>query len=170
MNGAGRQRRLMSDDGPVSGTFLVTAADAGSALLSAVDDGWVHPLAGDTDFEVGEVVEGTLESDDPMAVTWRLAEVTARWRPAIEAVGDPPGESARAAATEAAVGQLERVPVEDGELHVLSVEPDRTETAVEEVVADETTRRIAARLGARRVEVRSEPGLVTVLYRVTESG
>lgn len=160
----------MSDDGPVAGTFLVTAADEESALLSAVRSGRVHPLVGDADLEVGEVVEGTLEPADPMAVTWRLAEVMARWRPAIETVEDRPGQSARAAATDATVGQFERVPFEDGELHVLSVAPDRTGAAVEEVVADETTRRIAARLGARRVEVRSEAGLVAVRYRGTDSG
>lgn len=165
MNGARGQRGTMSDDAPVTGTFLVTAADDGSALLSAVDGGRVHPIAGDTDLEVGEVVDGTLEPESPLGVTWRLAAVTARWRPTIESVEDDPGPSAHEAVAAASVGQLERVPVDDGELHVLSVDPDRTDAAVEDVLADETTRWIAARLGARRVEVRSEAGLVAVRYR-----
>jgi len=155
----------MPDDEPVTGTFLVTAADQGATLLSAVDGGRVHPLAGDVDLAVGDVLEGTLEPAEPLAVTWRLAEVTARWHPEIEAVASPPGERAREIGTEAANGQLERLVDEDGEVHVLSVDPDRTAAAVDEVVRDETTRRIAARVGARRVEVRGEAGVVAVRYR-----
>lgn len=154
----------MTDEGPVTGTFLVTAADEGATLLSAVDGGRVHPLATDADLAVGDVVEGTLEPAEPLAVTWKPAHVTDLWRPAIEVVDGPPGDRAREVAAELAIGQLERLVDEDGELHVLSVDPDRTAAATEEVVSDETTRRIAARLGAKRVEVRGEEGVVAVRY------
>jgi hypothetical protein len=158
----------MTEDGPVTGRFLGTGAGGGAAGLWAGDGGRVHRLASEADLAVGDVVEGTLEPTDPLGVTWRLAAVTTRWRPTIEAVEDDPGTPAREAIEGAAVGQLERVPPEDGELHVLSVDPGRTDAAVEDILADETTRRIAARLGARRVEVRSETGLVAVRYRLTQ--
>jgi hypothetical protein len=51
-----------------------------------------------------------------------------------------------------------------GELHVLSVPEADTEQAVADVLADEATLVRAARLGVGRVEVRNEPGLVSVRY------
>lgn len=60
-------------DGPrgdgKSGTFLVTAADEGSAVLSDVADGQVHPLAANPGFEVDEVLEATLAPEGPLGVT-----------------------------------------------------------------------------------------------------
>lgn len=155
-------------DGPggdgKSGTFLVTAADEGSAVLSDVADGQVHPLGANPDLEVDEVLEATLAPEGPLGVTWRPVEIVERWTPAIEAVDDPPGERARELADDPGTGRLSQVPIDDGELHVLAVEVGRTESAVEDVLADETTRRIAARLGARHVEVRGEAGVVGVRY------
>lgn len=147
-----------------TGTFLVTAADETSAVFASVEDGQVCPLAENPDYEADEVVAGTLEAADPMGVTWRVREVEARWTPTIAAVDADPGERARSAAEEQAVGEMTQVSVGDGELHVLAVDPRRTGSAVEDVVADETTRRIAARLGARRVEVRGADGVVAVRY------
>ncbi|HKJ60073.1 MAG TPA: DUF5812 family protein [Halobacteriales archaeon] len=147
-----------------SGTFLVTAVDEGSAVLSAVADGQVCPLGANPGFEAGEVVEGRLEPEGPLGVTWRAAEVDERWTPEVEAVDGSPGRRAREAAEDLGAGRLARVSIEEGELHVLAVPPERTEAAAEEVAADETTLRIAARLGARRVEVRAEAGVVGVRY------
>lgn len=149
-----------------SGTFLVTAADEGSAVLSDVADGQVHPLGANPGFEVGEVAEATLATEGPLGVTWYPIEVADRWRPTIEAVDDPPGERARDLAEDPETGQLARAPFDGGELHVVAVDAERTEAAVEDVLADETTLRVAARLGARRVEVRGEAGVVGVRYLV----
>lgn len=149
---------------PVDGTFLVTAVDANAAVLSAVDGGRVHPIAGDAGLEVGEVVEATLTPDDPLGVTWRLTAVRARFRPVIEAVDAPPAERAMDAAP-SVPGRLVRIEADGDELHVLAVDPERTEAAVEDVLADETTRRIAARLGAHHVEVRGADGVVAIRYR-----
>lgn len=147
-----------------AGTFLVTAADEGSAVLSDVADGQVCPLGENPGFEAGEVVGATLEPVGALGVTWRPAEVVERWTPTVEAVEESPGRRAREVAEDQEPGRLSRVDVDDGELHVLSVPPGRTEAAVEDVLADETTRRVAARLGARRVEVRGEAGVVGVRY------
>lgn len=154
--------------GEKAGTFLVTAADRDAAVLSDVADGQVHTLGSNPGVETGEVVRATLEPEGPLGVTWRLADVAERWTPAIEAVDDAPGERARALADDGGTGRLARVSIDGGELHVLGVDDERTEGAVADVVADEATRRIAARLGARRVEVRGAAGVVGVRYLRSE--
>ena len=150
--------------GEKSGTFLVTNADDESAVLSDVADGQVHPMGVNPGFEAGQVAEATIAPEGPLGVTWYPVEVAERWRPRIEAVDDPPGERTREIADDPESGRLSRISLDDGELHVIAVEAGRTDEAVEDVLADETTRRIAARLGARRVEVRSAAGVVGVRY------
>lgn len=147
-----------------SGTFLVTAADEGSAVLSDVADGQVCPLGENPGFEAGEVVGATLVPEGALGVTWRPAEVVERWTPVIEAVDEAPGRRALEVADGQEAGRLSRVDIDEGELHVLSLPPERTEAAVQDVLADETTRRVAARLGAKRVEIRGEAGVVGVRY------
>lgn len=147
-----------------SGTFLVTEADADSAVCSAVETGRVFALSSNPGLEAGDVVRGTLATAGPLGATWRVAEEVERWRPAVEAVDEPPGEQARSLAAGRAVGELARASVDAGRLHVLVADPERTAAAVADVTADETTRRVAARLGARRVEVRGDDGVVAVRY------
>lgn len=151
-----------------SGTFLVTAADEGSAVLSDVADGQVHPLGANPGFEQGEVTSATIAPEAPLGVTWYPVEVAERWTPEIESVEEPPGERARELAAEEGTGRLARTSIPGGELHVIAVAADRTGDAVSDVLADETTLRIAARLGARRVEVRGEAGVVGVRYLTRE--
>ena len=152
------------DDGSRSGTFLVTAAEEASAVLSAVGDGQVCTLSANPDLSVGDVVEATLAPEGPLGATWRVVDLVERWRPKIEAVDEAPGERAVTVAMDQATGDLTRVSIESGELHVVSVVVERTDDAVRDVVADETTRRVAARVGARRVEVRGAEGVVGVRY------
>lgn len=146
------------------GTFLVTAADGGAAELADVEDSQVLALSSNPGLEVGDVVEGTVAPDPPLGVSWSLVSVERRYRVAVEAVDEPPSERARALADGLAVGELARESIDDGELHVLSVSPEETAAAVEDVVADEETTRRAARLGARRAEVRGADGVVAVRY------
>jgi hypothetical protein len=149
-----------------AGTFLVTAADDATAELAAVDDGQVIALASNPGLESGDVVEGTVSPDPPLGVTWSLVEVVERYRADVEAVAEPPGQRARTLAESVEAGELARVSLDGGELHVLAVPPGQTASAVEEVVDDGGTRRRAARLGARRVEVRGADGTVAVRYLV----
>ena len=162
MDGDDEQRAGSGEE--KSGTFLVTAADDGSAVLSDVTDGQVHPLGANPGFEEGEVTRATLAPEGPLGVTWYPVEVAERWHPAIEVVDEPPGDRARDVAGDEEAGRLSQVSIDGGELHVLAVLEGRTGDAVEEVLADETTLRVAARLGARRVEVRSESGVLGVRY------
>lgn len=151
-------------DDAKSGTFLVTAADDASAVLSAVGDGQVCALSSNPDLSVGDVVEATLAPEGPLGATWRVVDLVERWRPEVEAVDEAPGDRAAALAADQSEGNLTRVELESGELHVISVAAERTEDAVRDVVDDETTRRVAARVGARRVEVRGAGGVVGVRY------
>ncbi len=146
------------------GTFLVTEADAESAVVRDVATGQVHTLAEDHDLAVGEVLVATLEPEPPLEVAWTVADVDRRWTVTVEAVDEPPTRQARELAPDAVgeVATTERAG--EGEVHVLSVPPDGTAAAVEDVRDDQETLARAARLGVGRVEIRADDGVVAVRY------
>lgn len=147
------------------GRFVVTHADEESAVLKDVDRGQVHTLGENPGVEREEIIEGTLESEPPMEVTYRLVEIDARRQLTVEERSEPPTELEREIAAEQEIGDVSRRErAGTGELHVLSVPEADTETAVEDVLDDEATLVRAARLGVDRVEVRSETGIVCVRY------
>jgi len=149
----------------VEGRFVVTHADEASAVLKDVDRGGVHTLGDDHGVDPEEVIEGTLEPEPPMGVTYRLAGVDTRRRLSLEESPEPPTRQERRLADEQGVGEVtRRERAGTGELHVLTVPEDGTETAIEDVLTDEATLVRAARIGVDRVEVRSEPGVVSVRY------
>jgi len=153
------------DGDAVEGRFVVTHADEASAVLKDVDRGGVHTLGDDPGVDPEEVIEGTLEPEPPMAVTYRIAEIDTRRRLSLEESPEPPTRQERRLADEQDVGEVtRRERAGTGELHVLTVPEDGTEAAVEDVLADEATLVRAARIGVDRVEVRSEPGVVSVRY------
>ena len=159
----------MSDtdtDGATEGTFLVTHADDDSAVLRDVDRGQVHTLASNPGLSEDDAVEGVVAPEPPLEVTAELVEVEERRSLSIRESREPPTKHERDIAAEQAVGELtreERAGI--GELHVISVPEEETEAAVEDVLEDrEATLGRAARLGVNRVEIRSEPGVVSVRY------
>jgi hypothetical protein len=149
-----------------TGTFLVTAADEESAVLKDVTSGQVHTLASNPGVEPDDAVEGTVEPEPPLNVSWRLVDVDRRWHLSLEVSEESPTTLAREIAADQPVGDLTRKErAGTGELHVISVPEDGTDEAVEDVLADrESTLSRAARLGVARVEIRSEPGVVVVRY------
>ncbi|MEF8856696.1 MAG: DUF5812 family protein [Haloplanus sp.] len=149
-----------------TGTFLVTAADDDSAVLTDVDDGQVHTLASNPGVEVGEAIEGTVASEPPLEVAWQLVDVAEQWTISIEESEESPTTLERDLAAEQAVGELaRRERAGTGEIHVLTVAESETEAAVADVLADtDGLRSRAARLGVERVVVRSAPGVVSVRY------
>jgi hypothetical protein len=153
-------------DGASEGTFLVTHADDDSAVLRDVERGQVHTLSSNPGLSVDDAVEGVVAPEPPMEVTAELVELESQRSLSISESREPPTKQEREIAAEQAVGELtrtERAGV--GELHVISVPEDETEAAVEDVLEDrETTLARAARLGVNRVEIRSEPGVVSVRY------
>lgn len=154
------------DPDETEGTFLVTHADEDSAVLKDVDRGQVHTLSENPGVEVDDAVEGVVSPEPPLNVTMRLVEITDRRSLSIRESREPPTTQERDIAAEQSVGDLTREPRAGiGELHVISVPEDQTEAAVADVLDDvEGTLARAARLGVNRVEVRSEPGLVSVRY------
>jgi len=150
--------------GKKRGTFLVTHADE-SAVLRDVRDGQVHTLADHPDLAAGEVLEATLRPEPPMEVTWRPVDIAERRSIPVEESPETPTRRAREIAAGQAVGEVTRqARAGEGELHVLTVPPDRTAAAAADVVEDEATRSRAARLGVSRVEVRAGDGVVSVRY------
>lgn len=155
----------MTEDGK-EGTYVVTHADEDSAVLKDADDGQVHTLADNPGVERGDVLEATLAPEPPLDVTWRVVGVDERRSLSVERTEEPPTEQERSMAADGTAGDVARAErAGTGELHVLPVDPDETETAVQDVLDDGATLTRAARMeGVERVEVRSEPGVVSVRY------
>ena len=147
-------------------TFLVTHAESDSAVLKDAHDGQVHTLSSNPGLAVDDAVEATVAPDPPMEVTYRVVEVAERRSLSIEESEEPPTVHERELAAETETGELareERAGV--GEVHVLTPPGEDTADAVADVLDDrEATLSRAARLGVNRVEVRSEPGVVSVRY------
>ncbi|MFD1642917.1 DUF5812 family protein [Halohasta litorea] len=156
----------MTDDDTKESTFLVTHADGDSAVLKDVHDGQVHTLASNPGVEVDDAIEGEVSPDPPMEVSWQLTEIEERRSLSIEESEEPPTQQERQLAADQPVGELTREPRAGiGEIHVLTVPEDGTGEAVADVIDDrEGTLSRAARLGVNRVEVRSEPGVVSIRY------
>lgn len=147
------------------GRFLVTHAESDAAVLKDVERGQVHTLAENPGVETGDIVEGTVEPEPPMEVTYRLVDVDSRSRVTVEESPEPPTRQEREIAAEQPAGEVTAEPrAGDGELHVLTVPEERTEAATRDVLEDEATLVRAARLGVDRVEVRSDAGVVSVRY------
>ena len=155
-----------SDDEHTEGTFLVTAAEESSAVLRDVETGQVHTLSSNPGVERGDVVDGTVAPDPPMNVSYQLIETDSRWSVPIERSPEPPTAHSVELAADQAVGDLTREPrAGTGEVHVLTVPEDGTDDAVEDLLDDaDQLRARAARLGVDRIEIRSEPGVVSVRY------
>jgi len=156
----------MTDNDPKESTFLVTHADDESAVVKDVHDGQVHTLASNPGVDVDDAIEGSVAPDPPLELSWQLVEIEERRPLSIEESEEPPTVQERDLAADQPVGELTREPRAGiGEIHVLTVPEDGTTEAVADVVEDrEGTLSRAARLGVNRVEIRSEPGVVSVRY------
>jgi len=147
------------------GTFLVTHADEGSAILRDVEDGQVHTLSANPDLTAEEIVEATLRPEPPMEVTWEIVEIEREQAIPVEESPETPTRQAREIASDQSIGAVtRRERAGKGELHVLTVPADRTADAVADVIDDEATLSRAARLGVSRVEIRADDGVVSVRY------
>lgn len=149
----------------IEGTFLVTHTDEESATLRNVADSQVLTVSDNPGVETGEVLEGTVEPEPPMEVTYTVTEITEQRRIPVETVDLAPTTQTNDIAAEQASGELttfERAG--EGEVHVLTVPVDETDEAAADVVDDEATVSRAARLGVDRVEVRTADGVVSVRY------
>ena len=149
-----------------SGRFFVTHVDSNSAILKDVFDGGVYSVEDSSSIEPNQVVECTLKAVPPMLVTWEFQTIQTQWSLDIEYNSTPPATQARSLAKDGSPGELIQEPLErEGELHVLPVPESETDAIVDDIIADEATRVRAARMESNRVEVRSQPGLITIRYQ-----
>ncbi|MEM4781848.1 MAG: DUF5812 family protein [Halalkalicoccus sp.] len=151
--------------GPTEGTFLVTDADEESAVLRNVETGQTHALSSNPGLEDGEAICGTVAPEPPLEATWELREIDDRRSIPVERSDEPPTAQEREIGADQGIGSVtrkERAGI--GEIHVLTVPPERTDEAVAEIETDEETRARAARYGVNRVEIRAEEGIVSVRY------
>lgn len=157
-----------SGDDRKTGTFLVTHAGEESAVLKDVESGQVHALSSNPGVEGDDAVEGTVAPEPPMNLSWRLVEADDRRPLSVERSDQPPTSRSRDLAADRPVGELAREKrAGDGEIHVITVPDgeDETERAVEDLLDDrEGLLARAARLGVERVEIRWEPGVISVRY------
>ncbi|WP_435155371.1 DUF5812 family protein [Haladaptatus sp. DFWS20] len=146
-------------------TFLVTHAEEESAVLKDVHDGQVHTLSANPGVESNDAIDATVAPEPPMEMTWDVVEIDDKRPLTVHKSEEPPTVQERDIAEGQDVGDLERTERAGiGEIHVLSVPPEETEDAVDDVLDDEGTLARAARLGMNRVEIRSEEGVVSVRY------
>lgn len=157
---------MTDDDNATESTYLVTHADGESAVLKDVHSGQVHTLSSNPGLDESDVVEGSVAPDPPLEVTYKVVEVASRRTIPIEESDEPPTTHEREIAADQPAGELTQEPrAGEGEIHVLTVPEETTNDAAADVIEDaETTRSRAARLGVNRVEVRSEPGVVSIRY------
>lgn len=147
------------------GTFLVTHADDETAVLRDVETGQIHTLSGSPEVDAGEAVEGTIAPEPPVEATWSLEAIDERRTIPVEESEEPPTSQEREIAAGQGVGEVTRTERAGiGEIHVLTVPPERTGEAVADVAADEETLARAARFGVNRVEIRADDGIVSVRY------
>ncbi|MFB6093121.1 MAG: DUF5812 family protein [Haloquadratum sp.] len=154
------------EDERIEGTFLVTAAEDDSAILTDVETGQVHTLASNPGVERGDVVEGAVAPEPPLNVAYRLVETDSRRSVSIERSDEPPTAHSKELAAAQDVGELTREErAGTGEIHVITIPEDDPESAVEDVLDDdEQLLSRAARLDVTRVEIRSCPGVLAVRY------
>jgi hypothetical protein len=154
------------NDEQTEGTFLVTAAEESSAVLRDVESSQVYTLSSNPGVERGDVIEGSVAPDPPLEVSYQLIDTESRRSVPIERSAEPPTTHSADLAADQAVGDLTREPrAGTGEVHVLTVPEDGTDEAVADILDDEEQLRArAARLEVNRIEIRSEPGVVSVRY------
>lgn len=147
------------------GTYVVTAADAESAVLRDVDTGQVYTLSDPSGLAEREVLLATLEAEPPLEVTHTIDTVEDRWTVDLVRSEMAPTTLAAEVAAGADVGEVvRRERAGEGEVHVLAVESGHADDAAARVLDDEETLARAARLGVGRVEVRTGDGVVSVRY------
>lgn len=150
-----------------TGTFVVTHAEAESAVVRDAETAQVHTLASNPGLEVHDVLEATVAPDPPLEVAWEVVDVEDRRT--IELVDSDlePTTHEKELAAETEVGDLvQEERAGTGELHVFSLPDGEVEAAAQDVLDDEETIARAARLEAVRVEVRrsAEDGVLSVRY------
>jgi len=157
------------DDQPETsaGTFYVKHTEDTAVTLHEVNTAQIFTLVENPDLEKHQIIEATLIAQPPMEVSYVIDELESQRSIPIETSPEPPTRQVMNAAAEMEAGQAVAIEREgDGEIHILSVEPEHTAHTAEEVHEDEMTYKNAARYGIERVEIRTDEqdGVVSIRY------
>ncbi|GAB7018101.1 DUF5812 family protein [Halostagnicola bangensis] len=148
-------------------TFVVTHAEAESAVVRDIETAQVHTLASNPGLEVDDVLEATVAPEPPLEVAWEVVDVEQRRTIDLVDSDLSPTTHERELAADAQPGEVVREErAGTGEIHVLSLPEEDLEEAAEDVLEDAETVARAARLEAVRVEVRrdGDEGVLSVRY------
>jgi len=148
-------------------TFLVTHVESDSAVLKDVHDGQVHTLSSNPGLTVDDALEATVAPDPPMEVTYQIVEIMEQR--ALDSGKRRAPDGPRARARDRDGDRRARPRGTRGRRRDPRVDAARRRhrgRGFGRVIDDdrEATLSRAARLGVNRVEVRSEPGVVSVRY------
>lgn len=157
------------DDSPEleSGTFYVKHTEETAVTLHEVNTTQIYTLIQNPGLRAHDLIEATLMAQPPMEVSYVIHELHERWNVPIEVSSEPPTRQVQKAVAEMDTMQAVALDREgEGEIHVLSVDPENVERTVEELADDEMTYKNAARYGVERVEIRTdeEAGIVSIRY------
>jgi len=168
---AGFDAPLMGDspDEPETsaGTFYVKHTEEQAVTLHEVETTQIFTLIENPGFETHEIIEATLMAQPPMQVSYLIKDLHSRRTIPVETSPEPPTRQVLELGAQMDTGKAAAIDREgEGEIHILSVEPEHAAHTAEEVHDDEMTYKNAARYGVERVEVRTDEteGLVSIRY------
>lgn len=156
-----------SEPDQATGTFFVKHVEDFAVTLHEVDTGQIFTVIENPGLEPNEIIEASLIAQPPMEVSYLFDEIHSRRTIPVQTLEESPTGQTEQIAGEMEPGQAVAIEREgEGEIHVLTVEPEETETTVDELTGDEMTYKNAARYGVARVELRwdAEAGIVAVRY------
>ena len=156
----------MDTDTPLDGRFVVMATDAESLLLRAVASAQVLTLVDPPDLARWTVLDATLVPADALGVTVRAEGLEDHFTIDIISQDERPTARSRETAAALTAGTSTFLPRMDaGGTDVIAL-ADTDHTAAREAMAADVESLVirAARLDARRVELRSTPGVLSVRY------
>lgn len=150
----------------VPGTFYVKFAQESAATLHEVNTAQICTLSHNPGLETHQIIEATLVAQPPMELSYVVDDLVSQRTIPVERSPEPPTTQVRTAAKDMEPGQAVAIEREgEGEIHILRVEPDETDSTAEELLDDEMPYKNAARYDVERVEIRTEEDTGTVSVR-----
>lgn len=149
-----------------AGTFYVKHTEEQAVTLHEVDTQQIFTLVENPGLETHDIIEATLMAQPPMQVSYLIKDLHSHRSIPVETSPEPPTRQVLELGEEMEDGQAAAIDREgEGEIHILSVDPEHTEHTAEEVHDDEMTYKNAARYGIERVEIRTDESLGIVAIR-----
>lgn len=150
-----------------SGTFYVKYAQDSAVTLHEVNTAQICTLIENPGFETHDIIEATLVAQPPMEVSYLLKDLESHRSIPVETSPESPTTQVMEIAAEMDRGEAVAIEREgEGEIHILTVDPEETSRTADELYDDEMTYKNAARYEVERVEIRTDEseGVVSIRY------